>query len=199
MIDSGPAIAQAYYTAKNQAEAAATILGTNSAYAQAVASVSWQFVVIAPKALSTTSVPVILQGSGELTIELDNAPADQANDYAGFTLNSTAGFGTISQGLTLKGQDKFNFSPNAQVVPFTVYTITEQVFAYSIPVSGGTTDSVTALFDPTLFFPNGFDSDGYSIEVSPAPVPEPPSTLMMLAGLAGLGVFIRQKRDSIRI
>jgi hypothetical protein len=180
------------YTLATEGEASLTI-NAGSALAQlASASVIWNFIVYGPANQSTF---VYLQGRGDVKVvkpiggvSYDDARAMMYGDA----------FGRVDVDQSSSGESNFGISRGAFLSTNTVYTINAVLSAFSYPFNNGTTDLVHASFDPVVSLA---DTSGvYSIALSPAPVPEPATWAMMLAGFGLVGFGLRSRRkQAVRV
>jgi hypothetical protein len=192
-ITNGVATASTGYY-PGQGVASLTINAGSSDYQLAGASETWQFEVLGPAALASTPVPVVLNGSGSLSVgkasDVTNADDANAMFYSPiFALN-------LTQDQSHYGVNNFNIAVPANVTINTFYDITERISGYSIISNpGATTDLIKASIDPDVVFGPNFNSAGYSLAFSPvSPVPEPTTATLMLGGLCVLGAFALKNR-----
>jgi hypothetical protein len=187
-VTNGVATAGTSYRLATEGEASLTIKAGSALAQQASARVAWNFIVNGPANQSTY---VGLQGRGN--VKVVKPDGDLSIDDARVSFYSDA-FGTINVEQSRNGAQIFGISLGNVLNTNTVYTIIETISAYSFPNVHGSTDFVQASIDPTLSL--GDTSGVYSIGLSPAPVPEPGTWAMMLAGFGWVGFGLRTSRKA---
>lgn len=193
-VTNGAATAGTRYAAPTGSVESVSIDAGSSNYQFAAASITWSFVVNAPPTLSPV-VDVLLSGKGDLSISGPSNPST-IND-ASFSMASPWGTGVLQTLATQtfdNQQNQFNINFSAFLTAGQLYTVIEMLNAYSIPTDGSVTDLVKGSIDPLVGLTPQEIAEGYSVTVSPSPVPLPSSAWLMLAGLGGLGVLVRKRR-----
>jgi hypothetical protein len=193
-VTNGVATAGTRYAAATGSVESVSINANSSNYQFAAASITWSFVVNAPPTLSPV-VDVLLTGQGDLSISGPSNPATTNN--VSFSMASPWGTGTLQ---TLATQvfdnqaNQFNINFTALLTAGQLYNVTEMLNASSIPTDGSVTDLVKGSIDPLVGLTDQEIAEGYSVTVSPSPVPLPSSAWLMLAGLGGLGILVLKRR-----
>jgi hypothetical protein len=193
-VSNGVATAGTRYAAPTGSVESVSINANSSNYQFAAASITWSFVVNAPPTLPPI-VYVLLSGKGDLSISGKSNPSTLNDVY--FSMASPWGNGTLqtlaSQAFDNQ-QNQFNINFGAYLTAGQLYNVTEMLNAYSIPTDGSLTDLVKGSIDPLVGLTDAEIAEGYTVTVSPSPVPLPSSAWLMLAGLGGLGVLVRNRR-----
>jgi PEP-CTERM motif len=193
-VTNGAATAGTRYAAATGSVESVTINAGSSDGQNAAAGITWSFVVNAPPTLSPV-VDVLLMGHGDLSISGPSNPATTNN--VAFSMASPWGSG-ILQTLATQTFDnqanQFNIDFTAFLMAGQLYNVTEMLNAFSNPTDGSVTDLVTGSIDPLVGLTDQEIAEGYSVTVSPSPVPLPSSAWLMVAGLGGLGMLVRKRR-----
>jgi hypothetical protein len=184
-VTNGVATAGTSYNLATEGEASLTIEAGSALMQQASASVTWNFIVNGP---ADQIVYVFLAGRGIVNVVKPEGAVTLDDAHATITSNA---FGTINVDQSTNGIQNFGISLGNYLHTNTVYTISEFISGYSIPINGPT-NLVEASFDPTVGL---LDTSGlYSIALSPVSAPEPATWAMMLAGLGLVGFGLRSSR-----